>query len=154
MHNRRLFWCAAFLATLALIPGSAPAMTIDNFARLTLDDEASYVAMMVARSAKMLRTQGKADQADKAVALFKDSSKSGGVNQFAMNLKAAHNRNNLKATNPNNRTPDLQVEDAMAATLKDNGIGVPVSFLLSLQREFQPSGIRRKITLEPSVNHP
>ena len=129
-------------------------MTIDNFARLTMDDEATYVALMVERSAKMLRTQGKADLADKTVALFKDPGKSGGGNQFAMNLKAAHNRNNMKATNPNNRTPDLQVEDAMAATLKDNGIPVPVSFLLSLQREFQPSGIRRTITTERSVNHP
>lgn len=129
-------------------------MTINNFARLNMDDEASYVALMVARSAKMLRTQGKADLADKTVALFKDPGKSGGVNQFAMNLKAANNRNNLKATNPNNRTPDLQVEDAMAATLKDNGIIVPVSFLLSLQREFQPTGIRRTVTVEPSVNHP
>jgi len=129
-------------------------MTIDNFARLNMDDEATYVALMVARSAKMLRTQGKADLADKAVALFKDSSKSGGVNQFAMHLKEIHNRNNMNATNPNNRTPDLLVEDAMAATLKDNGIIVPISFLLSLQKEFHPSGIRRTVTPEPSVNHP
>ena len=128
-------------------------MTIDNFARLNMDDEATYVALMVSSSAKMLRSQGKPDLADKAVALFKDSGKSGGVNQFAMNLKAAHNRNNMNATNPNNRTPDLQVEDAMAATLKDNGIMVPVSFLLTVHREFQPSGIPRP-KVERSVNHP
>jgi len=129
-------------------------MTIENFARLTLDDEASYVTLLVTRSAHMLRTQGKPDMADKAVALFKDPSKSGGVTQLAMNLKAVNNQNNLHATNPNNRVPELQIEDAMAATLKANGIIVPVSFLLSCQKEFKPSGIRRSVTLEPSVNHP
>ena len=149
MQNPRLFWCAAILSAISLFSGNAPAMTIDNFARLNVDDEATYVALLVSGSAKMLRAQGKPDLADKAIALFKDASKSGGVSQFAFNLKTVHNRNNLNATNPNNRTPDLQVEDAMAATLKDNGILVPVSFLLTLRKDFQPTGVRRPTIPSP-----
>jgi hypothetical protein len=146
MKNLKLLSCAIFLMAL-LISGNAPAMTLDNFARLNMDDEATYVTMMVESSAKMLRQQGKADQADKALALFRDSSKKGGVNQLAINLKLANNTNNFNAINPNNRTAMLSVEDAMARTLRENGIDVPVSFLLGVQKDFHPTGLRRPAIL-------
>jgi hypothetical protein len=145
MQNPKLLWCAIFMAGAGLFSGSAQAMTLDNFARLNVDDESTYVTMLVEGSAKMLREQGKPDQADKVVALFKDSSKTGGVSQLATNLKTAYTTNNMHATNPNNRVPDLQVEDAMARTLKENGFAVPVSYLLAIQKDFRPTGLRRPL---------
>ncbi len=64
---------------------------------------------------------------------------------MAINLKLAHNTNNLNATNPNNRIAILSVEDAMARTLTENGIDVPVSFLLGVQKDFHPTGVRRPL---------
>jgi len=146
MKNLKLLYSATFLMAL-LISGDASAMTLDNFARLNMDDEATYVTLMVESSAKMLRQNGKPDQADKILAFFHDSTKNGGVSQLATNLKLANNTNNFNAINPNNRTAMLSVEDAMARTLKDNGIDVPVSFLLGVQKDFHPTGVRRPLII-------
>jgi hypothetical protein len=147
MQNLKLLCCAVSLAAVFAFSGSSRAMTLDNFARLNVDDEATYVTMMVESSAKLLRQQGKPDEATKTLALFHDASKNGGVSQLAMNLKAAHNRNIMNQINPNNRAAEIMVEDAMARTLKDNGIIVPVSFLLGVQKDFHPTGVRRPLIL-------
>lgn len=133
----------------ALIPfvlcltGSAKAMSFEDFARLNDDDEAGYVAFLVESSAKILKTNGQAEQADKAISLFHDSSNSGGVHQLASNLKMLNALNKRNAINPNNRAPVYQVEDAMAATLKDAGILVPTSYLLTAGKNFRPTGLPR-----------
>jgi len=104
------------------------------------DDDATYVTAMVEGVAKILRANGEPDQARKVIALFKDSSKQGGVNQLAMNMKAMNALNNRNAINPNNRAHVYEVEDAMERTLKDNGITVPASALLAINRDFRPVG--------------
>jgi hypothetical protein len=124
---------------LALVcANNARAMAILDFARMNLDDQATYVSSLVEGSAKMLRAQGHPDQAQKAIDLFKNSTRQGGVNQLAMNLKTMAQTNNLHATNPNNRIPDFEVEDAMQLTLRDNGIIVPASYLKAITRDFHP----------------
>jgi hypothetical protein len=47
--------------------------------------------------------------------------------------------NKENTANPNNKEPVYEVEHAFAATLKDNGINVPVSVLLALGKDFKPS---------------
>jgi hypothetical protein len=43
----------------------------------------------------------------------------------------------------------------MARTLKDNGIIVPVSYLLAINQNFQPVGPPRPVTpLDSDVSHP
>jgi hypothetical protein len=108
----------------ALIAGRANAMDILDFARMHLDDQATYVANLVESAAKSLRAHGHPDQADRVIALFHDSSRNGGVAQMAMNLGKLHGENDRAATNPNNRTPAYTVEDALVLTLRDNGINV------------------------------
>ena len=54
-------------------------------------------------------------------------------------MKAVDAENRHNAINPNNRKPVLQVEDAFALMLKDRGVIVPVSFLLSVNRNFMPA---------------
>jgi len=124
----------------------AKAMSLDDFARMNFDDEATYVALLVEGSAKMLKANGQPDQARKAITLFHDSSKNGGVAQLASNLKTINALNKRNAINPNNRAPVYQIEDAMELTLKDAGIIVPTSYLLSINQNFRPSGPPRAIT--------
>jgi len=114
-----------FILLAACVTG-ARAMPILDFGRLNLDDQATYVTLMVEGSAELLRAHGEPEQAGKAIAFFKDSSKEGGVHQFASHLKEVNGLNLIHATNPNNRAPVYQVEDAMEMTLKDAGIIVVI----------------------------
>jgi len=146
---------AVLLLLGALGSGCARAISFHDFIRMNDDDDASYVTAMVEGAAKMLRANGHPDQAAKLVAFFKDSSKQGGVNQLAMNMKAMNALNNRNAINPNNRAPVYEVEDAMELTLKDNGIIVPASYLLALNQNFQPVGPPRSVTaIDPNAAHP
>jgi hypothetical protein len=130
---------AIIILLLSCVTG-ARAMPVLDFARMNLDDQATYVMLLVEGSAKMLKAHGQPDQARKAISFFKDSSKEGGVQQFATHLKAINALNTINSTNPNNRAPVYQVEDAMEQTLRDNGIIVPVSYLLTVNKDFVPSG--------------
>jgi len=114
-------------------------MSIYLFAKMKNDDQATYITSMVEGAAKMLKDQGQAAQSQKTLDLFGDAGKNGGINQFVANLKLVDAQNRRNAINPNNRHPVLQVEDAMELTLKDNGIIVPTSYLLTINQSFMPS---------------
>lgn len=138
----------------ALGSGCARAISFHDFIRMNDDDDATYVTAMVEGAAKMLRANGQPDQARKVVAFFKDSSKQGGVNQLAMNMKAMDGLNNRNAINPNNRAHVYEVEDAMELTLKDNGIIVPATYLLAINKDFHPVGPPRPVTAsDPNAPH-
>jgi hypothetical protein len=146
---------ASVLLLSVLGSGCARALSFHDFIRMNDDDDATYVTAMVEGVAKMLRAKGQPDQARKLIAFFKDSSKQGGVNQLAMNMKAMNGLNNRNAINPNNRAHVYEVEDAMARTLKDNGIIVPAGYLLAINQNFQPVGPPRPVTpLDSDVSHP
>jgi hypothetical protein len=146
MKTRRFFPLVVILFGL-FCRGIAPAMSIHDFAKMTVDDQATYVTALVEGSAKMLRTQGQPAQADKAIAFFKDSSKNGGVTQLASQLKQLNGLNKRNAINPNNKAHSYVVEDAMEAALKDEGIIVPLSYLLTINKDFTPTGYRLSPTL-------
>jgi hypothetical protein len=130
---------ASIILALSLLgTGHARALAILDFINMNLDDQATYVTSLVEASAKKLRADGHPDQAQKTIGLFKDSTKKGGVNQLAVNMKSMQLTNNRNATNPNNRAPAYDVEAAMEATLRDNGINVPVSYLEGVNRDFHP----------------
>ena len=142
------------LLLIALGSGCARAMSFHDFIRMNDDDDATYVTAMVEGTAKMLRANGQPDQARKLIAFFKDSGKQGGVNQLAMNMRAMNGLNNRNAINPNNRAHVYEVEDAMELTLKDNGIIVPVSYLLAINQTFRPVGPPRSApSVDPYVPH-
>jgi hypothetical protein len=115
-------------------------MPILDFAKMNLDDESTYITMLVTGSAKLLRAHGQPNQAQKAIDLFKDSTKKGGVNQLAINLKSLEAENDQNAVNPRNRVRVFEVEDAMRATLVDNGINVSTRDLLAINQNFIPAG--------------
>lgn len=135
----------AFLVAGVVLPslfGSSEvrAMAILDFARMNVDDESSYVAMLVAGSAKLLREHGEPNQAQRAIDLFKDSTKKGGVNQLAANLKSLEAQNEENASNARNRARLFEVEDALQETLKDNGIDLSINDLMGINKNFAPAG--------------
>jgi hypothetical protein len=138
--NCKTYLAAAVFSLSLLCSGTARAMSIHDFGRLNDDDEATYVTFMVEGAAKMFKAHGQPDQAEKTINLFKDSGKNGGVSQFAFNLRTINALNNRNAINPNNRVPVYGVENAMEQTLKDAGIIVPVSYLLTIGKDFIPAG--------------
>src|SRR5271170_4466025 len=147
MMKSKICLAAGLLLLSALGSGCARALSFHDFIRMNDDDDATYVTAMVEGVAKMLRANGQTDQARKLIAFFKDSSKQGGVNQLAMNMKAMNGLNNRNAINPNNRAHVYEVEDAMALTLKENGIIVPAGYLLAINHDFRPAGPPRSVTV-------
>jgi hypothetical protein len=138
--NCKTYLVAGVLSLSLLCSGTTKAMSIHDFGRLNNDDEATYVTLLVEGAARKFKTQGQPELAERTINLFKDSSKTGGVTQLAQNLKTLNALNTSNAINPNNRAAVYGVEDAMALTLKDAGIVVPVSYLLNVGKDFAPAG--------------
>jgi len=123
--------------TVALLLGNrASAMTIEDFGRMN----------NVEASSKMLKAHGRPDQAAQVISFFKVPGEHGGVYQFADHMKAAFALNKRNAINPNNRIAPLQVEDAMASTLKSIDIIVPASYLIASGKSFAPTGLPRSLS--------
>ena len=149
MMNLKATVAVALISFAPCLTVGAKAMSFEDFARMNNDDEAGYVVYLVEAAAQMLKAQGHADQAGKAVSLFKDSSKNGGVHHLASNLEMLNSLNNRNATNPNNRVPVYQIEDAMELTFRDAGIIVPAKFLMESGENFVPTGPPRHHTMGP-----
>ena len=149
MMNPKASLAVALVSVASCLTSAAQAMSLHDFGKMNIDDEATYVALLVDGTAKMLKAKGQPDQARKAIALFNDSSKNGGVPQLAYNLKTINALNNRNAINPNNRAPVYQVEDALELTFKDAGIIVPASYLLTINKNFRPSGPPRSLSTGP-----
>jgi hypothetical protein len=148
--NGTTYLAVGVLALSLLCPVPVKAMSLLDFGKLNDDDEASYVTFLIEGAAKMLREHHQPDQADRAIALFKDTSKSGGVNQMASNIRELNTLNNRNATNPNNRAAVYGIEDALARTLKDANIVVPVDYLMAIGKDFKPAGPPRHAVILPS----
>ena len=140
--NHKSYLVAAALVLL-LSPRPAPAMTFLDFAKMNDDDEATYVAELIEGTVQYLRAHGQPDQATKTLALFKSTGPNSGVHQLADEVKRLNALNSKNATNPNNRVPVYDVEDAMATTLKDNDIVVSVQDLRAINKNFKPAGPSR-----------
>jgi hypothetical protein len=119
------------LAVLALMfPTFARAMPIPQFDKMAKPDRTEYVVDLIYGAADGLKQHGHADIAEKLLNLF---DKGDGSADFSKNLTALRT-----APAPNNQAP-FEVEDAFSLTLKNNGIAVPLKFLLSVNKDFQPS---------------
>jgi hypothetical protein len=122
---------AAILSAAMLLSSAAEAMEIERFDRMAAQDQSDYIVVLIEGAQKVLTQSGKKDLAEKIHTLFTkklggDESPVGAV-EFESNLaraRAADLRNLEK--NPN--AARLEVEDAMAVTLKKNEIELPTSF--------------------------
>ena len=122
---------AAILSASLLGTSAAHAMEIQQFDKMENLDQGDYVGLLIGGAEQVLNDEGRADLAEKVVQLFTTTEPGDqdtlGIVEFVRNLaraRLADARNVVK--NPNTRR--IEVEDAMAVTLKKNGIDLPQSF--------------------------
>jgi hypothetical protein len=139
-HDLKKYMATSVLAVSMLFANAANAMQIPQFDKLAVDDQATYVTLLAKGSANALYAHGDRAGGDKLIQLFNTTGKTGGGAQFWKYLDEVRimNKNNA-ADHPNNKQPPYEVEHAFALMLKNNGIIVPVSFLLTINKDFKPS---------------
>ena len=121
---------AAILTATVLLSAAAQAMEIQKFDRMAAQDQGDYIVVLIEGAQKVLIASGKKDLARKVHVLFTrtlpgDQSPVGVV-MFERNLARARLAD-LRNLQKNPHAPRLEVEDAMAVTLKKNGIELPTS---------------------------
>ena len=138
MPGIKKYLAGAVLSAALFFTTAANAMPIPRFDKMAQSDKNDYRASLVEGAAKALNAHGDAQQAQKLFALFTDQGENGGARQLAKNMEIFRELNKENAANPNNKEPVYEVEHALALTLKDNGIVVPVDVLLTLGKDFKP----------------
>jgi hypothetical protein len=118
------------LSTVVLFANAAQAMEIRQFDKMAVPDQGDYVGLLIAGAERVLNDEGRADLAAKVEHLFTTTEPGDkftlGMVEFERNLALAREedaKNVLKKPN----SPRIEVEDAMAVTLKKNGIELPDS---------------------------
>jgi hypothetical protein len=115
-------------------------MEIWQFDKMPQDDRAEYVLELIQGAEKVLRDEGKPDLAAQVSHLFTTNTSGAdvsiGMAEFLRNLARARvaDAKNV-ARDPNTRR--IEIEDAMAVTLKANGVDLPQSFF-TVNKNFKP----------------
>jgi hypothetical protein len=128
-----------WLCVVMAFAGVCRAMPISQFDKMQRNDRELYVGRLLDGTVESLKAHGREDQAQQVLNLFADRTAGGGIERLEMNLKAFRQVNRQHQDDVNNTQPTYQVEDAFALTLKNQGIDVPVSFLLTINKNFKPS---------------
>jgi hypothetical protein len=125
---------------LTLSASAAQAMTIIQFDKMALQDQADYITALVNGAQKVLTDQRKDEIAVKTYKLMTDVRPGDtipfGMIQFEENLDRARlfdAQTHAKDANAQR----VEVEDAMAATLQKNGIELPDAFF-AVNNNFRP----------------
>jgi hypothetical protein len=134
-HGLKKYLATSVLAASMLFANAAGAMQIPQFDKLAVDDQDTYATLLAQGAAHGLYDHGDIKGGDKLVQLLNDGSKTGGEAQFWRCLEEVRIMNK---NNANNKQPPYEVEHAFALMLKNNGIVVPVSFLLTINKDFKP----------------
>jgi hypothetical protein len=132
-------WIGAVLSTALLFSGVGNAMQIPQYDKMDKHDRAHYLTLLIQAAHDHLSATGQLAQAETLLYLFETSSAKFGWPQFEKNLQIARALDAKHAADPNNKQVPYEVEQAFALTLKTNGILVPVSFLLTVNKDFKPS---------------
>jgi hypothetical protein len=138
-NHAATLWFAAVLSTPLLFSGKGNAMQIPQYDKMDKHDQAHYVTLLIKGAHDRLSANGQSAQAERVLYLFENSSTKFGWPQFERNLQMARALNAKYEADPNNKKAPYQVEQALALTLQNNGILVPVTFLLTINKDFKPS---------------
>jgi len=128
MHRPSL---GVVISVALLLASRAQAMTIAEFDKMAVKDQSDYIVGLIVGAQKVLIDIKKNDLADKVHDLFTEIRRGDttpfGMIQFEENLDRARVFDaQMHAKDANGQR--VEVEDAMAATLKKNGIELPDSF--------------------------
>ena len=140
MSARKWIVTAVALIACASSFGPAQAMEIVQLDKMASEDKGEYVGLLVGGAEHVLKDEGRADLAAKVEALFTTTLPGDqitvGMAEFTRNVARARVADAKRiAKDPNAQR--LDVEDAMAVTLKKNGIELPHSFF-TVGRNFKP----------------
>jgi hypothetical protein len=135
----RMAFIAVIVST-GLLSGAVQAMEIQQFDKMADDDQDEYVGDLVAGAMKVLRDAGQSDKATQVRNLFAvikpGDQISDGMAEFEIIL-AKTRLADVTRLQKNPQARRLEVEDAMAITLKRNGIELPDSFF-TVNSAFRP----------------
>jgi len=140
MNRLNRFLVATFLFAAMFATTAAQAMQIQLFDRMANQDRQDYLNLLVEGAQKVLIEAGQQNDAAKVHQLFTEIHQGDalpkGEAEFEGNLdnaRVADAKRHLKDPN----APRLEVEDALAVTLKKNGIELPDSFF-TVGSDFKP----------------
>lgn len=142
MNESNRFLVVTFMSAAMLLPSVVQAMQIQQFDKMAQDDRAEYVSELIQGAEKVLTDEGKSDQAERVRKLFAtnapNSNISIGMSQFMVTL-AVLRLNDAKSVEKNPNAQRIEVEDAMAMTLQENGnnIELPDNFF-TVASNFKP----------------
>ena len=140
MNNLKQHLTATFLMAAMFITGAAQAMQIRQFDKMANPDQDDYVVELIQGAQQVLTDTGRSSDADKVRYLFTTNDAgdkiSIGMTEFELNLARARVADAKRAEQDPN-AQRLEVEDAMAVTLKKNGIELPQSFF-TVMSNFRP----------------
>jgi hypothetical protein len=140
MHRIRSSFAILAVSFVLLQWGAARAMTTQHFDQLSGKQRGEYAVFLIESAAKLLATQGNQADAARVRDLFESEPGQGAkpaLQQFMSNIKGVGQLNQQHAGDPNFKP--YEVEHALALTLKQNGIIVPVSKLLQAGLGYKPA---------------
>lgn len=131
---------AVFLSAAMFLTSAAQAMEIRQFDKMSGQDQGDYIGDLIVGAEKVLTDEGKSELAAQVKHLFTTKDPGDldviGMVEFEMNLALARVADAKRAEkDPNARR--IEVEDAMAVTLKKNHIELPDSFF-TVNKNFKP----------------
>ena len=123
---------AAMLSAAVLLSGTVQAMEIQQYDKMSNDDQSEYVGLLVGGAEQAFKDEGRADLAAQVDHLFTTTDPGDahtiGVVEFQMNLALAREADVKRAVKDPN-AHRLEVEDAMLVTWKKNNIPQSEDFI-------------------------
>ena len=123
---------AAILSTAILLSGPAHAMEIQQYDKMSNEDQGEYVSRLVGGAEQAFKDEGRVDLAAQVDHLFITTLPGDkitiGVGEFQLNLARARVTDE-KNVEKNPGAHRLEVEDAMLVTLKKNNIPLSEDFI-------------------------
>jgi hypothetical protein len=154
MNRFRALAAGSLLSTALVVSAPVQAMQIQVFDRMAARDQQDYVNLLMETAQKVLIEAGRQNDAAKAHQLFTEIHQGDalpiGESEFEGNLANARVADAIsRLSDP--KPPGLDVEDALAVTLKKNGIELPGSFFTVASKFLPPIAPTPPSTTAPPV---
>jgi hypothetical protein len=140
MKGIQKFMASAVLSAGFLMASSAQAMPIPQFDKMAKGERGDYTVFLIEGAANILASQGDTAGATKIRDLLENDPgqpAKPALRQFVENLNGVRQVNQQHAADP--AFKPFEVEHALALTLKQHGIIVPVSKLLLASQSYHPA---------------
>ena len=135
---------AAMLTVAVLVSSAAQAMKIQQYDKMSNDDQGEYVSLLVGGAEQAFKNEGRADLAAQVDHLFTTTEPGDqhtlGVVEFQLNLARARVADSDRAAKDPN-AHRLEVEDAMLVTLQKNNMPLSQAFVRAfraINNNFRP----------------